>query len=199
MKNAPKNIHPLRIAYTHAHARLYIMQKITKICHKAIEDGYSHIIFLCVGTDRMTGDALGPVTGEKIRSFIRGNFFVYGTLELPIHAKNVEKKMNDIYNTFSRPYIIVLDACFGEVSQIGDIVMGEGGICIGRITQKKGIQVGNAYILGVVDGGGGNLIDRLYNTRLFYVMRLSNILAEGIQCSIEKQIRKRKFTLTEKF
>lgn len=45
------------------------------------------IIFLCIGTDRCTGDSLGPLIGHKLKFLKRKNFYIYGTLENPIHSK----------------------------------------------------------------------------------------------------------------
>ena len=35
------------------------------------------IIFLCIGTDRSTGDCLGPLVGEKLKFMIRENIFAH--------------------------------------------------------------------------------------------------------------------------
>ena len=38
------------------------------------------IIFLCIGTDRSTGDSLGPIVGHKLRNLKITNIFIYGSL-----------------------------------------------------------------------------------------------------------------------
>ena len=47
------------------------------------------IIFVCIGTDRSTGDSLGPLVGYKLKYLSKNNIYIYGTLENPIHAKNM--------------------------------------------------------------------------------------------------------------
>src|SRR5690242_19028206 len=64
------------------------------------------IIFLCIGTDRSTGDCLGPLVGEKLKFMIRENIFVYGNLEQPIHAKNLCETLDDIKQRYINPYIV---------------------------------------------------------------------------------------------
>lgn len=38
------------------------------------------IIFLCIGTDRATGDSLGPIIGYKLKNIERKNIYIYGSL-----------------------------------------------------------------------------------------------------------------------
>ena len=47
------------------------------------------IVVLCIGTDRSTGDSLGPLVGNKLKFLIRNKVHIYGSLECPVHAKNL--------------------------------------------------------------------------------------------------------------
>ena len=71
------------------------------------------LIFLCIGSDRATGDCFGPLVGEalsqKISRRISG-IAVYGTLKNPVHALNLENTINEIYQKHSNPYIVAIDA-----------------------------------------------------------------------------------------
>ena len=52
-------------------------------------------IIVCIGTDRCIGDCLGPIVG----TLLRGKCFplqIYGTIDEPIHALNIDKKLNEI-------------------------------------------------------------------------------------------------------
>ena len=44
-------------------------------------------MFLCIGTDRATGDALGPLVGSYLLK--NGLENVYGTVDEPVHAENL--------------------------------------------------------------------------------------------------------------
>ena len=46
------------------------------------------IILVCIGTDRSTGDSLGPLTGSKLLEKNLEHFYIYGTLQHPVHAVN---------------------------------------------------------------------------------------------------------------
>ena len=52
-------------------------------------DGASKdIIVICIGTDRATGDALGPLVGDYILAH-NTTYQVAGTLQYPVHALNI--------------------------------------------------------------------------------------------------------------
>ena len=55
-----------------------------------------NIIFLCIGTDRSTGDSLGPLVGENLKSLKLNNVHIYGDLENPVHSKNLHSTLNQI-------------------------------------------------------------------------------------------------------
>ena len=44
------------------------------------------VIVMCIGSDRSTGDSLGPLVGYKLSKFTFENVHVYGCLQSPIHA-----------------------------------------------------------------------------------------------------------------
>ena len=84
------------------------------------------IIVLCIGTDRSTGDSLGPLVGYKLKHLATNSIYVYGTLENPVHAKNLSDILNKINCYFSNPYIIAIDSCLGSLNNIGKIFIKNG-------------------------------------------------------------------------
>ena len=48
--------------------------------------------FVCIGTNRIISDSFGPRVGKKLKQvfYKNENINVYGTMENPIHLKNVE-------------------------------------------------------------------------------------------------------------
>jgi hypothetical protein len=55
------------------------------------------VVILCIGTDRATGDCLGPLVGNHLKTNLP-NICVFGTLEHPVHALNLEETLETIYN-----------------------------------------------------------------------------------------------------
>lgn len=139
------------------------------------------IIILCIGTDRCTGDSLGPFIGDKLNKIMpKGNFFIYGTLENPVHAQNLENIINKIYSSFENPYIIAIDASLGSVNDIGKIIIKNEKISPGLALNKNLPQVGDLAITGIVNIAGNFEFLVLQNTRLYIVMCLVECIYKGL-------------------
>ena len=154
------------------------------------------IIILCIGTDRSTGDSLGPLVGEKLKFLSRQNVYILGNLKKPIHAKNMQETMDYIKLTFKRPYIIAIDACLGNIDNIGKIIIQDKPICPGAALDKKLPKVGNISITGIVNFSGSLEFMILQNTRLYTVMDLAEKISSGIYHSILKTLGGKKQSLS---
>ena len=98
------------------------------------------------------------------------NIFVHGNLDEPVHAKNLDSSMKNIYETYNKPFIVAIDACLGKMDHVGYITIGEGSIKPGSGVNKDLAPVGDAYITGIVNFGGFMDFLVLQNTRLSIVM-----------------------------
>ena len=78
------------------------------------------IVILCIGSDRATGDSLGPMVGHQLAR-IQKNFHLYGTLKNPVHAKNLEDALTFIELNHKNPFIIAIDASLGVAEPVGYI------------------------------------------------------------------------------
>jgi len=141
-------------------------------------------VLLCIGTDRSTGDSLGPLIGSKIQSLIQDYLHVYGTLDEPVHASNLKEKLEQIYSSFKDPYIIAVDACLGSIESVGHISIGDGALHPGAGVNKDLPPVGDLHITGIVNVGGFMEYLVLQNTRLNIVMKMADLIAEGVSRTI---------------
>lgn len=146
------------------------------------------IILLCIGTDRSTGDSLGPLVGEKLSFLIRNHFVLYGTLKTPIHAKNLNDTIEEINHTYRNPYIIAIDACLGSIQNVGKIIIEDKPLRPGSAVNKNLPAVGDLSITGIVNVSGTLEFMVLQNTRLYTVMHLADIISKGIYHSVIKTI-----------
>lgn len=144
------------------------------------KEGIYDIIILCIGTDRSTGDALGPLIGSKLVSLYPQKFSVYGTLDNPVHALNLEETIITINQKHRFPYIIALDACLGELKNVGMITLAHGPLRPGAGVKKKLPEVGHLHITGVVNVGGFMEYFVLQNTRLSIVMKMADSIASAL-------------------
>lgn len=141
----------------------------------------SPIVLLCIGTDRSTGDSLGPLIGYKLsRRKLRG-LTIYGTLESPVHAVNLEETLHKIKEKHPGALIIAVDASLGTSSHVGYITLGTGSLKPGLGVNKKTLpEAGDIFITGIVNFSGmlDNLL--LQSTRLATVMKLADCISLGI-------------------
>ena len=63
---------------------------------KLYNDSHDEVVFVCIGTDRATGDCLGPLIGYKIQDMKYNKVHVLGTLDNPVHAKNLEEHLKEL-------------------------------------------------------------------------------------------------------
>lgn len=139
------------------------------------------IIVLCIGTDRSTGDALGPFIGSYVTENYRlQNIHVYGTLNNPVHAKNLSDTIAHIYETYKKCFIIAIDASLGKFTSIGKVLCGQGSIKPGAAVHKKLPSVGHIYITGVVNTSGFMEFSVLQSTRLFLVTSMAKQIAKAL-------------------
>ncbi len=143
------------------------------------------IIFLCIGSDRATGDCLGPIIGYKLSKYkTLHNYFVYGTLEEPVHAKNLKDTVARIYQTHEDAFIIAIDASLGRSDHIGYITLGEGPLKPGAGVDKDLPEVGDLFITGIVNFSGFMDHMMLQTTRLNVVMSMADQICLAINYCI---------------
>lgn len=152
------------------------------------------IIFFCIGTDRSTGDSLGPLVGYKLKYFSKNNFYIYGTLENPIHAKNITHTLEEIKSKFENPYIIAIDSCLGSLNNIGKVFIQKKPLIPGLALNKQLPAVGEMSITGIVNISGNFEFLVLQNTRLNTVMNLADSISKGIYYFIIKSLYKNNYT-----
>lgn len=143
-------------------------------------------IILCIGTDRSTGDALGPLIGTHLSRLNLPGLNVYGTLDEPVHATNLQENIYFIQKSFSNPFIIAIDACLGKMDSIGCITLADGPLKPGAGVHKQLPEVGEAHITGIVNVGGFMEYMVLQNTRLNLVWRMSENISTLITHSYLK-------------
>ncbi len=144
-----------------------------------------HLIVVCVGTDRSTGDALGPLIGSTLRKYNLPNVTVYGCLDDPVHALNLDQFVKDIDKKHPNALILAIDACLGKSENVGYIALKSGPLKPGTGVNKTLPEVGHYHIIGIVNVGGLMEYFVLQNTRLSLVMRMSEIISQSILASVQ--------------
>ncbi len=156
------------------HIRNYVLDLLVRqISYKA-----RPLIFLCIGSDRYTGDALGPLVGSYLEEHI--SCTVFGSLDYPVHAGNLIDTIHFIYKYYDSPLIIALDACLGQEHEIGNIEIWEGSLEAGIAVGNPLPSVGHISIIGVVNVCSERGYCDLQNTPLSIVVKLSKVIGSAL-------------------
>ncbi len=148
-------------------------------------NGNQEIVLLCIGSDRATGDCLGPIIGYKLSKLTYPNMFVYGTLDHPVHAKNLLETIEEIRENHKNPLLVAIDASLGSNNHVGFITLGEGSIQPGIGVDKDLPAVGDIFITGIVNISGVLNHMLLQTTRLDVVMKLADYICIGVRYAVQ--------------
>lgn len=133
------------------------------------------LTFLCVGTDRSTGDAIGPIVGSLLEKAGYSN--IIGTLEQPCDSSNLAERLTEI-----RPghKVLAIDACLGLPSSVGQFQVANGPLLPGKSLGKGLPPVGDYSIAAIVGIDGPKAYAVLQTTSLYRVMMMAQAISNAI-------------------
>lgn len=150
--------------------------------HELIKDNLNNLVIICIGTDKWIFDSLAPFVGSILES--RGfDFPVYGTIESPIHAINLEPSLIKIKNNHPDGFFIAIDACYGNEESQFEIHLSDHPIHPGAGANKKLPDVGDVSIVGIIAISDNDT--KLHEIRLKDVICMANKIADLIMDSVE--------------
>lgn len=158
-----------------------------KISMYDLKSEFKQIIFLCVGTNKIIGDMIGPMVGEDLKNRINKNtkkeIIVFGNMENTLNLKNAKNIISNIKSKYVNPFIITIDTALGKEENLKKIYVTQGEIEIGKAVSKGIKYESHVNIKGVV-GKYSNTKEKNINTlknvepeSIFY---LSSIISNGI-------------------
>lgn len=138
-------------------------------------------IFICIGSDLVLGDSLGPLIGTMLKNN-GAKSYVYGTLNYPITAKEISYARTYLKQMHPNTISIAIDAAVGNADDVGIVRVINKGLMPGLGVEKNLGSVGDISIIGVVASKS------LQNYNLFNMTRLNLIfnMAEKISSGILK-------------
>ena len=147
----------------------------------ALGAGHRPGAFACIGTDRSTGDALGPLVGQRLLKLGFDPAGVVGTLEEPLHALNLADRLRPLAEHPGRPLVVAVDAALGPSTGVGSVHLRRGGLRPGQGVGKDLPAVGELSVTATVNVQAGALdVQILQSTRLFLVQELAEMI--GVAC-----------------
>lgn len=140
-----------------------------------IKHSLDRMTFVCIGTDRSTGDALGPLVGSRLAA--SGLRHVIGTLDNPCDASNLEARLGAIPEGM---VTVAIDACLGHPSTVGHFLAGDQPLQPAESVGKPLPAVGQYSVAAVVNVHGPKPYWTLQTTSLRVVMNMADELSNAI-------------------
>lgn len=126
---------------------------------------------MAIGSDRTTGDCLGPLVGEYLSGV--GPFVVYGTLDEPLHAANMGHIVGGVEG-----FTVAIDAALG--SPVGGVSVRRGALVPGAAFGRELPHVGDIAISALVCETGALGFERLRSVRLGFVRDVAHTIAVAL-------------------
>lgn len=186
-----------REIYYYQADRNFIPEEFAEKLHQMIREemirqNKTGVVFLCIGTDRSTGDSLGPLIGYKLRQMRITGATVFGTLDRPVHAMNLENYVSVLKKCYQNDLIVAVDASVGSRDHVGFVTLGKGSLKPGLGVSKELRAVGDIFITGIVGSCGNYDPLMLQSVRLAVVMQMADCISHGISI-VEKLWENRAF------
>lgn len=133
-------------------------------------------VILCIGSDRVTGDCLGPIVGQLLIER-KVDAHVYGSLTRPVTALNLKESLKKIKLAHSDKKVLAIDSSVGRQADVGKIRVAFGSIAPGSADGKKLPKVGDVSITATVTDLGKTPLSAV---RLGIVYSLARNIADRI-------------------
>lgn len=161
----------------------FVQNLESKFYRMALKNCFSKVIFVCIGTNRMTGDSFGPKVGDNLKSKFQNipNIEVYGTANEPVHFLNAQKYLQTINK--ENACIIVIDSAFASYQNIGNTYVNWGGMKLGKAFQKEFYFPANMNIKTVI-------AERTKNEKenFNYIVKCDNKKIEDLSFQVAEEI-----------
>ena len=137
-------------------------------------------IIICIGSDLVLGDSLGPLVGTMLTRR-NVNAYIYGTLNSPITAKEINCAKLHIKMLHPESFIVAIDAAVGNSEDIGLIKVSDKGLKPGLGVNKNLGVIGDCSIIGVVAEKSTQNYNLFNLTRLNLIYKMAERIADGVE------------------
>lgn len=140
-------------------------------------------VFLCIGTEKVFSDSLGPKVGSLLNENMASPCFVYGLCGQNVTAENLCYCSLFVRKMHPNSQVVVIDAAVGTREQIGKVQIFDGGIAPGAATNKNLPNVGDVGIIGIVADKGMEDFYTLSSAKERLVANVAQFIARSIIAS----------------
>lgn len=138
-------------------------------------------VVVCIGSDLAIGDSLGPIVGSMLKYKTQGvNAYIYGTLALPVTAKEIKYFQAFLKETHPAEQIIAVDAAVGADGDIGLMRLTNSPLYPGAGANKKLGSIGDISVMGIVAEKSLADFSLFHSTRLHLVYSMAEQISEAL-------------------
>lgn len=166
----------------------YVSEGISESLNNFVESDKKPV-FVCIGSDLVMGDSLGPLCGTILKQKKLGAF-VYGTLNQPITAKEIKYVKEYLKKMHPNSVIVAIDAAVGDQTDVGLIRVVGKGLRPGLGVDKNLGELGDISIIGIVAPKSSDNFKLFNLTRLNLVYKMAEKISNGINTYINERRKK---------
>lgn len=137
-------------------------------------------VVVCIGSASVCGDSLGPMVGDLLRQKYNVRAYVYGGTDRPVNGVNFQEYHKHIKSRHAESLIIAVDACVGDLGDVGRIKLTKNGVNAGGALGKKLERVGDIGILGVVASRQEDNLSALMAASYYMIEEMSAAIASRV-------------------
>lgn len=156
---------------------LHVSQYLYELLRRDYAYAEREIAVLCIGSVDCVGDALGPLVGSELEAF---GARVFGTLDAPVHARELAAALQRIREGGADPVVIAVDACVGPRAEIGNVECWQGSLRAGLALGKPLPEAGDIAVVGIVGADSPANFTTLRHAPLPTVVRLSKAIGQAL-------------------
>jgi len=169
------------ISYSDPLAPLLIRNELFSLLPAHID----HLTVVCIGSNRINGDSLGPFVGTLLDNAYRDHVTVIGTLERPVDATNIERVHQQLLKN-PNSYVLAVDSIVGPRPFVHTIAIRPGALAPGTALGKSLPRIGDVSIMGVMMEETADMSTLPY-TNLHIVYQMAKVIALGLSLTVRQR------------
>ena len=138
------------------------------------------LLFLCIGSEKISGDCIGPIVGTLLKEKYRIPYPVLGTEDNSVNGANIRAYRDNIKKYFPDYKIIAVDSAVGDDKDLWTLKIREGGVRAGGALNPSVEYYGEVGILAVVGSKSGNVLDNLLSAPYSKIVDCAERIAKTI-------------------
>lgn len=108
-------------------------------------------VILCIGSDKIAGDSVGPIVGDILKNRLNARCFVYGATGKSVNGRNVQDFLKLIKCAHPESPVIAVDACLSKEAEKPFVAVVSGGVNPKRAITGIENRAGDVGVLGAVE------------------------------------------------